>query len=611
MKKIFTVLLAVALTTAVSAQSIVKKGNPTAPKKAKTELTESMIKNVKPAVLPTKHQATKDADATVDALTAFNFGSMGGNGSWEFLFAMGNDLVFDAPVVGTSDNQIAGIYTLDTAYWVDGNDTLAVTGTLGLTYVADNGDGTYTYVVDAEVYELADTTNYYDIDSDTITVTAIDYLYYIYYQYGMVDLEDCLIELYDAPLPTEYDTLSVSFTASQVSLTDFTASQGVFQFIGEGDTTVYFAVNSSSIAGEYDSADIYYQYTSIWDANTSERIGNVYKAEALISATDGGYELYAEMWTRNGLLIYLTMPYNFPVAEDTIVINDLTDITLNDYADYDGSYQFIGYNDDQSNIVALNYYSTSITGSFTMDDCDASYSGLYYEGEQDVIYSGSFTVTEVDGGYNVAGHLLCTSNHVYQFSMTYLLPYAEDTVTVTYTNATLTDYSTEQGICQFIGANADSSDLAYIAYNCTTVAGSYTDADLLSDYTAIVFDGEQIGIVSGNFNVVELDGGYQLHGYFLCEDNHCYELYISTTTGTQGISNVQVARVNVYPNPFTNKLNVQAEGVQEIQVIDMMGQVVARQQNAGTIDMSAMANGAYIVRTVTANGVSVQKVIKK
>ncbi|MBR3489258.1 MAG: T9SS type A sorting domain-containing protein, partial [Bacteroidales bacterium] len=66
-----------------------------------------------------------------------------------------------------------------------------------------------------------------------------------------------------------------------------------------------------------------------------------------------------------------------------------------------------------------------------------------------------------------------------------------------------------------------------------------------------------------------------------------------------------------YPNPVTNILNIEAQGIQEVSVMDVNGRTVMTLQNTNRIDMSNLANGVYFVRVITAEGVSIQKIAKK
>jgi hypothetical protein len=78
-----------------------------------------------------------------------------------------------------------------------------------------------------------------------------------------------------------------------------------------------------------------------------------------------------------------------------------------------------------------------------------------------------------------------------------------------------------------------------------------------------------------------------------------------------GINNANEISVDLYPNPTTSVLNIEAEGVQEVSVIDINGRTVMTEKNVNAINMSNLANGIYYVRVITNNGVSSQKIVKK
>lgn len=72
--------------------------------------------------------------------------------------------------------------------------------------------------------------------------------------------------------------------------------------------------------------------------------------------------------------------------------------------------------------------------------------------------------------------------------------------------------------------------------------------------------------------------------------------------------------VNVYPNPTTNFVTVQANGMNHITVLNTIGQVVYDVDVDGSIqslDMSQYGAGVYMVRVATENGVGVQRVVVK
>ena len=593
--------------------------------------------------------AQNDTNQHAIGLTAINYAAMGGaQNEWGFIFALEHEQLFTTNITTSSHHNIAGTYNIvaaDSATYyhtidinLDSNryniSSVPVDGTLTLTYVRDSTiyyeidsvqlQGTYyIYAASANLTEITSattTTPHTLVFNDTLYVIAAEIseeLYNAYLNYSMgleateVNLNRYLLELYDAPRPDDYDTIDMAFTASQVAIIDNTDEQGHFQLYGQDDSTIIsFAIYSNTIAGTYDSADFDYDNTYAFDIATDYYIGSIYEASATVTPTEEGYGLTGTMITRNGHLLRVTMDYHFPVPGDTIDISDLVSIDLVDRAQRDSSYMFTGANDDSTNVVTLSYHSGDITGSYTLDDCIRTLSMLDYNGVPQELYSGTFNVTEIDGGYSVEGFLLCVGDHVFHFSMTYLTPMP---VTHIYTGAELIS---SRNNYQFIATDPAAGDSISIYYTPSTrnnPTGSYTMEDCDARYCAIYLNGQREEIIDGNFNVTIIDDQYncQLHGYFHCWGNRCYELYLSQTEDVTSIRRVDAAQVTLYPNPVTDQLKVQAEGVQEVQVIDMMGQVVARQQNAGTIDMSAMAGGAYIVRTVTANGVSVQRVIKR
>ena len=72
--------------------------------------------------------------------------------------------------------------------------------------------------------------------------------------------------------------------------------------------------------------------------------------------------------------------------------------------------------------------------------------------------------------------------------------------------------------------------------------------------------------------------------------------------------------VSVYPNPTTNFVTVQANGMNHITVLNTIGQVVYDADVDGSLqslDMSQYGAGVYMVRVATENGVGVQRVVVK
>ena len=67
----------------------------------------------------------------------------------------------------------------------------------------------------------------------------------------------------------------------------------------------------------------------------------------------------------------------------------------------------------------------------------------------------------------------------------------------------------------------------------------------------------------------------------------------------------------LYPNPTNSNLNIKAEGLKRITVMNALGQIML-DKNANSdneiLDMSIYESGIYMVRIVTENGMTTQRV---
>lgn len=111
--------------------------------------------------------------------------------------------------------------------------------------------------------------------------------------------------------------------------------------------------------------------------------------------------------------------------------------------------------------------------------------------------------------------------------------------------------------------------------------------------------------VTGEFKVAfrhfNTTGGY----YIMITD-----IEVVAAGTTVGINNAEDANVNIYPNPATSMLRVEGDGIEQVEIIDVNGRVVMT-TGAGSINVSSLSAGIYMVRVVTESGVSTQKIVKK
>lgn len=89
---------------------------------------------------------------------------------------------------------------------------------------------------------------------------------------------------------------------------------------------------------------------------------------------------------------------------------------------------------------------------------------------------------------------------------------------------------------------------------------------------------------------------------------------VTCTSCTLSVENENAFEFGMYPNPVANDLTISTEEeLSSVSIIDLIGQEVKSVQGAinGSIDVSNLASGMYVVRLTAVNGgVSVKKFIK-
>lgn len=88
---------------------------------------------------------------------------------------------------------------------------------------------------------------------------------------------------------------------------------------------------------------------------------------------------------------------------------------------------------------------------------------------------------------------------------------------------------------------------------------------------------------------------------------------VTVTGNVTGIAENATSQVSIFPNPATTVLNVNAQGYDNVQIINLLGQVVysANAESNMQINVQGLTNGTYFVRMNGANGSNTQKFIKK
>lgn len=92
-----------------------------------------------------------------------------------------------------------------------------------------------------------------------------------------------------------------------------------------------------------------------------------------------------------------------------------------------------------------------------------------------------------------------------------------------------------------------------------------------------------------------------------------YLFYMSVVYGTSAVKEIELANVNLYPNPVKNNLSISsALNIENTEIYNLTGSLVKQSKgNVKTIDMSNLTSGSYLVKVRTEQGVIIQKVIKE
>jgi len=103
-------------------------------------------------------------------------------------------------------------------------------------------------------------------------------------------------------------------------------------------------------------------------------------------------------------------------------------------------------------------------------------------------------------------------------------------------------------------------------------------------------------------------------------DNNAAALGITTINGSieykaeTGVDNPSLEKsITVYPNPASNVIKVDFESIGDysITIFDMKGKQVLTSKNQKTFDVSGFANGVYMLKVITNEGVAVKKFVKE
>ena len=105
---------------------------------------------------------------------------------------------------------------------------------------------------------------------------------------------------------------------------------------------------------------------------------------------------------------------------------------------------------------------------------------------------------------------------------------------------------------------------------------------------------------------------------YVC-DPHAGNMYgtVTVTSSTAGISENKLLSFEMYPNPVSDKLNIQLPSGSEkaeVSIFDYTGRLVSSKtisSNDTSIDVQSISNGIYIIIVASNTKIGVQRFIKK
>jgi hypothetical protein len=155
--------------------------------------------------------------------------------------------------------------------------------------------------------------------------------------------------------------------------------------------------------------------------------------------------------------------------------------------------------------------------------------------------------------------------------------------------------------------DANSSEKFYVKYSTTDTQ--------ISNFTTI---GSLISVSSTSWTtyngVIPADAKYFMINY---TSSYLYYLIVddirieANHEGPSSIEGALANDINIYPNPTTGIVNIDADGLNKVVVYDVTGRMMMSVANESTIDISNLEAGVYFFSVETENGSAMKKLVKE
>lgn len=191
-------------------------------------------------------------------------------------------------------------------------------------------------------------------------------------------------------------------------------------------------------------------------------------------------------------------------------------------------------------------------------------------------------------------------------------------VSLTITNACGTNTKTETAYITVTEAQSGVAPIADFSFTTSQQGNDFSvqfndlSTNLPTSWTWTFENGTPATSTEQNPVVVfATEGDYLVS---LVAENEYGRDSIARTIHVVGINEYDIDEmVSVYPNPTCNILNIEAENILSVTILDMSGKVVYfvdENCSSTSIDLSGFANAEYMIKVETQNGRSLKRIIK-
>lgn len=344
----------------------------------------------------------------------------------------------------------------------------------------------------------------------------------------------------EQPLVITGETITIAFTEERPSIEYISDGSWLYRAGGEDyDYSVQLSVYSDdmiSCQGTYAGDELDYSSTSIAVFGEEDDWGdrevsflNVKHGEVEMLDTDTAIVVTGDLLAEDGNVYHLNLISKKPVAERTVEIS-ANNLSINDYwFDFTGEVTFIA--SDSVNEVELTLYPQALAegmdGEYTIGQQGARADVRTVDVMDDVqtsAFSGSLTLTYNQGSVNISGSILCYDNVLYLLDLNYIKPEKSREQQLDFANLILTVFSDDSWQVMGYNNNQDAYiSLAGVPADFGPVSGTYTEADLVMDYSYVITDitansYNRYSILSADLNVDfnAADGTANISGTMLC-----------------------------------------------------------------------------------------------